>query len=195
MTIWCVGKNYQDHVAEMGGQRPKEPVIFQKSSGCLLPYGLPISLPSWSAQVHHELEIALKLDDQLAPISLALALDLTARDVQSQAKSEGLPWTLAKSFRGACPITPWIPLAGPQLKNWPALTFELKVNSELRQKGQGQNMIWPAREILTYLKKRFPLEPGDILLTGTPQGVGPLQSGDTLELSLEGFEPWFWSVL
>jgi acylpyruvate hydrolase len=179
----------------MGGQRPKDPVIFQKSSGCLVPYGHPIQVPSWSTQVDHELEIALKLDDNLNPTSLALALDLTARDVQSKAKSQGLPWDLAKSFKGSCPLTPWISLADTKLEKWQDLTFELKVNGDVRQKSQGKNMLWTVPEILTHLTQHFPMKPGDILLTGTPQGVGPVRSGDTLTLTLEGFEPWTWNVI
>ncbi len=195
MTIWCIGKNYAAHIAEMGPvSKPPHPVVFQKAAGCLVPYGTPIVLPPWSSSIHHELELAFLLGPGLQPQALALALDLTARDIQERAKSEGLPWSLSKSFKNSCAVTPWISLVDPQIQNWPGLEFKLTVNGSLKQRGRGEQMIFPLPDLLAYLKERFPVEPGDLVLTGTPAGVGPLNPGDQLTLELESFQPWKWAV-
>lgn len=179
MNIWCVGRNYADHAKELGNDVPSEPLIFLKAGRCVTT-GEDISLPPWSTDVHHELEIALRFDGALALSAAALALDLTERAAQNRLKAKGQPWTLAKSFRGACPLTPAVPL-----QNFSDLRLWLKVNGELRQEGHSSHMIFSPETLRAFVVERFPVEKGDWLLTGTPAGVGPLHRGDVLEAALE----------
>ncbi len=174
-TLWCVGRNYADHAKEMKQQVTSEPLIFLKAGACLTQKQL-LPLPSFSQEIHHEIELAVHLGPDLKPSLIALALDLTARDIQAEAKKKGQPWTLAKSFHHACPISPWFTYQGD---NWFAnLEFSLKVNGELRQQGHISQMIFNLTSILNFLNTRFPIQPGDIILTGTPSGVGPIYGGD-----------------
>ncbi len=181
-NIWCVGRNYADHAAEMKAEVPKTPMIFLKA-GTSVETGSKIQLPLWSKDVHHEVEIAYWIDENLELTHLTLALDLTARDAQAEAKSKGTPWTLAKSFKGSCPLGSWISLqdAGPLDE----LFLELKRNDHVVQSGFAKEMIFKPETLLTFVKKHFPVSPSDILLTGTPAGVGPLKSGDVLQATLQ----------
>ena len=159
------------------GRDSPKPLVFLKSSACLT-NEKKIELPHFSNEVHHEVELAVQLGDKLEPLRVALALDLTARDHQTQAKQKGLPWTLAKSFRHSCPISPWI---NYQSNEWfEQLEFSLEINSEIRQQGRAKDMIFSLPILIRYLNDYFPVNPGDIILTGTPAGVGPLNSGDQL---------------
>jgi acylpyruvate hydrolase len=176
-NIWAVGRNYKAHAIEMNAELPTEPFFFLKSGSCL-ETNSKIILPSWSNDVHHEVEIALRIDENLNFSHLSLALDLTARDAQNRAKSKGLPWTLAKSFKGACPIGPWLSLQ--DISSLDSLSLELVKNKQLVQKGQASDMIFKSGELLNYVKKHFPVQAGDIILTGTPEGVASLKSGDLL---------------
>ncbi|MBC7420307.1 MAG: fumarylacetoacetate hydrolase family protein [Bdellovibrio sp.] len=181
-NVWAVGRNYADHAAEMKVEVPKSPMIFLKA-GTSVETGSKIKLPTWSKDVHHELEIAYWIDDKLEFTYLTLALDLTARDAQAEAKAKGQPWTMAKSFTGSCPLGSWISLqdAGPLDE----LTFELKKNQQVVQIGSAKEMIFKPEILLQFIKKHFPVSGSDILLTGTPAGVGPLQSGDLLQATLQ----------
>jgi acylpyruvate hydrolase len=176
-NIWAVGRNYADHASEMKADIPKTPMIFLKA-GSSINTRPSIQLPSWSKDVHHELELAYWIDDQLKLSHISLALDLTARDAQAEAKSKGQPWTLAKSFTGACPVGSWISLS--EINQIDALQFELKKNKEVVQSGFAKDMIFKPQFLLEHVKKHFPVVGSDILLTGTPAGVGPLKSGDVL---------------
>lgn len=189
MTLWCVGRNYRDHAKELNNPVPLQPLIFTKSSSCLV-FDQTIDLPAWAGEIHHECELAVQLGDQLKPQSLALALDLTARQVQEQLKKKGEPWALAKSFTGACPMSKPIPF--PQ--DFSSLTFEFYKNSKLVQKGFVGDMIFPLTELLSYLKNHFPLTAGDWILTGTPAGVGPLNAGDQLQAQIPGRLEAQWTV-
>lgn len=174
-TLWCVGRNYADHAKEMKQSLPSEPLIFLKAGACLT-QKQQVPLPTFSQEIHHEIELAVHLGPDLKPSLIALALDLTARDSQAEAKKKGQPWTLAKSFRHSCPISPCFTYQGDK---WFAnLEFSLTVNGELRQKGRSDQMIFNLTSILTFLTSRFPVQPGDIVLTGTPSGVGPIHGGD-----------------
>ena len=191
MSLWAVGRNYEDHAKEMQAEKPASPLIFLKASSCLS-RSKKIILPNFSQSIHHEIEVAIQLSENLQPLQIALALDLTARDIQSQAKQKGLPWALAKSFKGSCPMGPWIPY---QNQEWfDSLNFELLVNGEKRQAGKTSDMIFSITEILKHLQAHFPLLPGDIVLTGTPAGVGPLRSGDQLLSRLMGKDYQSWLV-
>jgi acylpyruvate hydrolase len=177
-NIWAVGRNYAAHAKEMQAEVPKEPFFFLKS-GNSIETSSKISLPTWSQDIHHELEIALWLGEDLNFTHMSLALDLTARDAQSLAKSKGLPWTLAKSFTGSCPLGSWISLqeVGPL----ESLNLELIKNGQSVQKGHFNDMIFKPVQLLEYLKNHYPLGSHDIILTGTPEGVGPLKTGDSLQ--------------
>ena len=192
MTIWCIGRNYKDHALEMKAEIPTSPLVFIKSGGCLSNQKT-ITLPFFSQDVHHELEIALRLDHKLNFTEVALALDLTARDIQAELKKKGQPWAMSKSFKGSCPVSSWIPL---QNQKWfESLQFQLTVNGQVRQLGKTQDMIFSCQDILEYLKDYYPLQGGDIVLTGTPEGVGPLKAGDRMKAEISGHLHWEWEVL
>jgi len=184
-TLWCVGRNYADHAKEMQQTVPAEPLIFLKAGACLT-QKKQVPLPAFSQEIHHEIELAVKLGPDLKPSLIALALDLTARDAQAEAKKRGQPWTLAKSFYHSCPVSPWFTYQGD--KWFALLEFSLHVNGELRQKGCSAKMIFNLPSILTFLRSRFPVQPGDIVLTGTPSGVGPLRIGDRSCAEMMGFK-------
>lgn len=190
MTIWCVGRNYRDHAKELNNPVPQKPLIFVKPSSCLS-HGPQIKLPSFTDNIHHECELAVQLNENLEPDRLALALDLTARNIQDDLKKRGEPWTLAKAFKGACPISSDIPIP----KDFTNLQFELYKNSQIVQKGSPQEMIFSLDTLLDYLKTHFPLAPKDWILTGTPSGVGPLKPGDHLKAQILGKLVVEWTVI
>ncbi|XP_072455690.1 oxaloacetate tautomerase FAHD1, mitochondrial [Notamacropus eugenii] len=193
-NIVCVGRNYADHVQEMKSAVPSEPVIFLKPSTAYAPEGSPILLPAYSRQVHHELELAVVMGRRACAVpedqalgfvgGYALCLDMTARDVQDECKRKGLPWTLAKGFTSSCPVSEFVPkekVPDPhQLRIW------LKVNGQLRQEGQTSDMIFSIPYIISYVSKIITLEEGDIILTGTPKGVGPVQENDEILAGIDG---------
>ena len=186
-TLWCIGRNYKDHAAEMNSPVPQTPLVFLKSGNCLSQKS-QITIPDFTRDLHHELELAVKLGPLLIPSEVALALDLTARDIQSDCKKQGLPWSMAKSFRDSCPISQWIPF--DNMSWFEKLNFQLRVNQTLRQDGHVSDMIFNLEQLIEHLKKYFPVEPGDIILTGTPAGVAKLNSGDKLIASLQGLIDW-----
>ncbi len=181
-NIWAVGRNYANHAHEMKAEIPTEPFFFLKA-GTSIETGSKIALPTWSDDVQHEIEIALWIDENLNYSHFSLALDLTARDAQNAAKAKGLPWTLAKSFSGACPLGPWISLN--EISDIATLSFELTKNNQSVQNGHASAMIFKPQQLLNYLKLHFPLAPYDVVLTGTPEGVGRIIKGDTLTAILQ----------
>lgn len=194
-NIWAVGRNYGEHAKELGHQAPSsstDPMIFLKAGSSLVAPGASFALPAFSGDVHHELEVAFRFDKNLNLTEISLALDLTARDVQNRLKAQGHPWSLAKTFRASCPIGPFVTI--PQGLNLEDIHFTLHVNSELRQKGHTRDMIHPVEKLRAYVLERFPVEPGDILLTGTPVGVARLHPGDRLEAEIAGVVKTNWQV-
>jgi len=191
-NIWAVGRNYVNHALEMKAELPSQPMIFLKSGGCANP-GREIVLPSWVTEVHYEVELALKFDHRLEFSEFALALDLTERKLQSEAKAKGTPWTIAKSFQGACPISPFKRLES--LGEIEQLSIELEVNGTLKQKGALRDLVFSPSILRDYLCKHFPVEDGDWLLTGTPAGVGPMKSGDRLLGRISGHLETLWMVV
>jgi acylpyruvate hydrolase len=197
--IWAVGRNYADHAKELGNAVPEaagDPMIFLKGGGTIVQVGNLIHLPKWTSDVHHECELALRFDDKLQFSHLTIALDLTAREVQAKLKAQGHPWTLAKSFRDSCPLgepiaISSIPGGADGIVN---LNFSLKVNGELRQKASPRQMIHSIQKLREYVVDRFPVQPGDWLLTGTPAGVAPLRSGDDVEAVIDGVYRATWTV-
>lgn len=198
-NIWAVGRNYADHAKEMGSAVPTpsgEPMIFLKAGSSVVAGGVVIHLPRWSDDVHHEVEIALRFGPTLEFTEFALALDLTARDVQAKLKAAGHPWTLAKSFKDSCALGSAIPLThlNGGLKGLERLRFHLRVNGELRQTGQPADMIFKPHTLREYVLERFPVVPGDWLLTGTPAGVSKISNGDRLEAEIEGYSKASWTA-
>jgi len=176
----------------MGNQEPKEPVFFLKPATSFCSLSAPIRLPSWSAEVHHEIELALLIEKELnnptaeeaiAGVShVALALDLTARDIQNKLKAAGLPWEKAKAFDRSLPLGDWIGVE--HVGDWGELELKLEVNGKVAQCGKMKQMIFSPVQLLVEASRYFTLCAGDVLLCGTPAGVGPLAPGDQLQLSL-----------
>lgn len=192
MNIWCVGRNYVDHAKELNNPLPEKPLIFLKAGSCLT-REKSFTLPTHLGEIHHECELALKLDAQGQPSQIGLALDLTARAVQADAKKKGEPWTLAKSFKEACPISDFIDFQ--DFSFFESLSFHFSVNGQIVQKGGPKDFIFPLPTLLKTLKENFPLAPGDLLLTGTPAGVGPLRKGDRLDAEILGHLSMTWNVI
>lgn len=203
--IVAVAKNYEDHRKEMAGamgsgaagdQRPPEdPVVFLKPSTCLVHDGGEIVLPPGVANVHWETELALVMGKTLrragsdaealdAVLGYAVFLDMTARDLQAEAKRTGMPWTLGKGMDTFGPIGDVAPAA--QSPAWDAMTLELRVNGEVRQRSATREMIHPVPKILRHVSRYITLEPGDVVATGTPAGVAACKPGDVLEASIPG---------
>ncbi|MFT4032380.1 MAG: fumarylacetoacetate hydrolase family protein [Siphonobacter sp.] len=194
MRIFCIGRNYAEHIAELQNERPADPVIFSKPDSALLRENNPFYLPDFTEDVHHELEIVLKITKlgKNIPVKfaenyydeIALGIDFTARDIQSKLKAKGLPWDIAKGFDSSAPISKFVPKT--QFESFPKLNFELTVNDEVRQSGDTTMMLWSFGEIIAYISKFFTLKIGDLIFTGTPAGVGPVKIGDHLKGTLEG---------
>lgn len=192
-NIWAVGRNYAEHAKELGNAIPTEPLIFLKAGSTATLAKHELTLPAWKTELHHEVELALQFNDNLQIESACIALDLTDREKQNQLKAQGQPWTLAKSFKGACPLSPFFPVGDlEELKN---LEIILKVNGEVRQKGHTSQMIFPIPTLLDFVRHHFPVVPGDLLLTGTPSGVGPFKKGDFLEAEIVTKMKHTWKVI
>lgn len=191
-NIWAVGRNYADHAKELGNDVPVKPLIFLKAGSSASVNSTEIILPHWTEEVHHEVELILKFSSHLHIIEGAVALDLTERNLQNEAKKAGLPWTLAKSFDGSCPISSFFSVR--HLENLKDLTLRLWVNDELRQEGNTKQMIFDCAQLVDYVKGHFPVCHGDLLLTGTPAGVGPLKDGDKVRAEIQGEISHTWLV-
>ncbi|KAA0876385.1 fumarylacetoacetate hydrolase family protein [Nitrincola tapanii] len=191
--VVCVGRNYAEHARELNNPVPSEPLLFMKPASALVALDTPIQLPQGQGAVHYETELALLIGQPLvraepescvaAIHSLGLALDLTLREVQDKLKAQGHPWEKAKGFDGACPISHWVAYQGEELHG---LQLSLHINGELRQQGCSAQMLTAIPALLSYISHWFSLQPGDVILTGTPAGVGVLEPGDRLTLELEG---------
>lgn len=190
--IICIGRNYADHIKELGNETPEAPVIFMKPATSVIADGEIVVIPPYSDDCHHEAELALLIgkkgkgipvDEAMNHIAgYGVALDLTLRDVQSEQKKKGLPWEIAKGFDTSCPLSSFVSadkVADPQ-----NLNIRLSVNGELRQDGSTKMMIHPIRNLLSHMSHIFTLEPGDIILTGTPAGVGRITDGDKIHVEI-----------
>lgn len=192
--IFCIGRNYAAHAVEMGGDPDKEPpFFFLKHASCLTADGV-FPYPSESADVHHEIEmvVALKSGGTDIPVSGALehvfgygvGLDMTRRDLQGEAKKLGRPWEVGKSFEKSAPCSPLVPASA--LGHLDAGAITLHVNGRPRQEGDLNQLIWKVPEIIAILSRYFELRPGDIIMTGTPAGVGPIERGDVMAGNVAG---------
>jgi len=188
-----VGRNYSEHIKEMKSEKPDDPVLFIKPATSLCSFYKPIVIPENMGEVHHEIELAVAIGKKCKNISgekaaeyiagFGIALDLTLRDVQSVAKKKGLPWAVAKGFDNSCPVSTFYKKTITDVKNLDILLF---VNGQLRQSGNLNQMIFSIEELVSYISGIFTLLPGDIILTGTPSGVGPIIKGDTLKGEISG---------
>jgi fumarylpyruvate hydrolase len=196
--IFCVGRNYADHVREMGNDpRSEPPVFFTKPADAVVADGAAIPYPSVTANLHHEVELVIALGGSGANIEAARALDcvwgyavgvdLTRRDLQAAAKNAGAPWDAAKGFDDSAPIgaiTPANAAGDPAAK-----AIRLAVNGAVRQSANTGEMIWTIPEMIAALSRTWALQPGDLIFTGTPSGVGPLVRGDFVLAEIEGLSP------
>ncbi len=194
-TIYCVGKNYPEHIKEMGDGEPTKPVIFIKPPSAYIPNGSSIILPSISNNVHHEVELVIIIGKDVAYISkedyqsyiagIAVGIDVTMRDIQLQAKSNGEPWAISKGFRTSAPISDILPieLLGNIEQEF---TLELYVNDELKQRASTLEMQWKIPELIEYISSIFDLRSGDAIFTGTPSGVGKINRGDKIQAKIIG---------
>lgn len=193
-TLYCIGRNYAEHIAELHSEKPGEPVVFLKPNSSLSHSGSTIVLPTFSQNVHYEAELVLQIGQDADQLTLdkalscvaavAVGLDLTARDVQDTAKNKGLPWTKAKGFKGAACVSDFI--AADAVADFQAIEFSLYQNGERKQHGNSANMIFSIAEILCFLSEIYGLRQGDLVFTGTPAGVGKLNHGDVLQVDLHG---------
>jgi 5-carboxymethyl-2-hydroxymuconate isomerase len=192
--IVCLARNYVEHIRELGNETPDKPVLFMKPATAVIGDGEVIRIPAFSLECHHEVELAVLIgkrgkdipeEEALGHVAgYGVALDMTLRDVQNELKKKGLPWEIAKGFDTSCPLSDFAPsqsVADPQ-----ALRLRLEVNGAVRQDGTTDHMINPVRQIVSYVSSIFTLEPGDVILTGTPSGVGPVRQGDRLQAELAG---------
>jgi len=192
--ILCIGRNYEEHIRELGNAPPEAPVIFIKPASSVIGEGEAIVIPPYSHDCHHEAELALLIGrkGKDIPVDQAMeyiagygvGIDLTLRDVQGELKKKGLPWEIAKGFDTSCPLSAFVEashVADPQ-----NLQIRLTVNGETRQDGNTSMMIHSIPAIISHMSGRFTLEPGDVILTGTPAGVGRIVSGDHLAAEIPG---------
>lgn len=190
----CIGKNYEKHAREMGGDVPEDPVIFMKPASALVRGGGVVQIPRVSSEMHHELELVVVIGRTArdvtetqamgAVLGYAVGLDMTLRDLQTKAKQRGEPWAIAKGFDTSAPISEVVP--AESVIDPHALTLRLKVNGEVRQQGTTADMIRGIPSMISYLSSIFTLERGDCIFTGTPEGVGQVIAGDRLFAEIVG---------
>jgi 2-keto-4-pentenoate hydratase/2-oxohepta-3-ene-1,7-dioic acid hydratase in catechol pathway len=194
MKIICIGRNYTKHIEELQNERPEEPVVFMKPDSAVLLRQHPFVIPEFSEEIHHELEIIVKINKVGKYIDakfahkyydeIGVGIDFTARDLQQKLKDKGLPWEKAKAFDGSAVIGDFIQKGTfNSLEN---LTFELTKNGVTVQKGNTSFMLWKIDELIAYVSQYFTLKIGDIIFTGTPEGVAAVRPDDILEGFLEG---------
>lgn len=188
MKIICVGRNYAEHAKELDNAVEEEPVIFLKPETALLQEKMPFFIPDFSSNIHYEVELVLKICKTGKNISerfagnyfneIGIGIDFTARDKQSGLKAKGLPWDLAKGFDGSAPVGKFLPKENFDLSN---ISFSLKKNAETAQQGSSASMIFSFNRIISFVSKFITLKKGDLIFTGTPQGVGAVKANDILD--------------
>jgi 2-keto-4-pentenoate hydratase/2-oxohepta-3-ene-1,7-dioic acid hydratase in catechol pathway len=194
MKIICIGRNYANHIAELQNEKPDEPIVFLKPDSSILLKQHPFVIPEFSNDVHHEVELVVKInkvgkyiDAKFAPTyydEIGLGIDFTARDLQAKLKAKGLPWEKAKSFDGATVLGDFV--SKEQFSDVNSINFELHKNGQPVQIGNSNLMLWKIDELIAHVSQYFTLKKGDIIFTGTPEGVGAVQPNDILEGFLEG---------
>lgn len=203
MKIICIGRNYAKHAQELNNPIPEEPVVFLKPDTAILLKKHPFFIPEHSNDVHHEIEVVVKINRLGKHIEprfahkyydeIGLGIDFTARDVQAKCKEKGLPWEKAKAFDGSAAVSRFFPLQklGKDITD---IDFHLDINGKTVQKGNTSNMLFPVNEIIAHVSKYFTLKTGDLIFTGTPAGVGRVEKEDLLELYLEGERIFYFNV-
>ena len=194
MKIICIGRNYPQHTAELSNNKPESPVIFIKPDTAILQSRLPFYIPPFSNQIHHEVEVLVRInrigkyiEEKFAHKyyqEIGLGIDFTARDLQKNLKEKGLPWEKAKAFDGSALIGSWC--NKNNFSDLNQLDFELVKNSETVQEGNTSQMLWSIDTLINEVSRFFTLKIGDVIFTGTPAGVGPVVVNDVLEGYLEG---------
>ena len=200
--IFCVAKNYAAHAREMGSSAPSAPVIFMKPASSLVPAGTRIRFPAHGIELHHEVEIVLRvgvrgrnIPPEAAPgiiDAVTVGLDLTLRDLQRDLKSAGLPWEASKAFDQSAPVGEFLPITGPT--DLDDIDFGCWVNGQARQRGNTRDMIFPADVLISHISGIWALEPGDLIFTGTPEGVAALVPGDRVEVEASGIGEFAWEI-
>lgn len=193
MKVICIGRNYTEHIEELANEKPTEPVVFLKPDTAILLKKQPFFIPDFSDDVHHEVEVLVKIDRIGKYIDskfshkyysqIGLGIDFTARDLQAKLKTKGLPWEKAKSFDGAAVVGNWVDKS--KFESMDTLNFHLEKNGEKVQVGNTANMLWKIDELIAYVSQYFTLKIGDIIFTGTPSGVGRVVANDKLDGFLE----------
>lgn len=193
MKIIAIGRNYAEHAKELNNPVPTVPVIFMKPDTALLRENKPFYHPDFSEDIHHEIEIVLKVCKEGKHISekfaanyydeIGLGVDFTARDIQQKHKEKGLPWELAKAFDGSAPVSHFVPKE--KFTDLYNLNFKLEINGETRQQGNTKDLLFSFERIIAFISRYITLKKGDLIFTGTPQGVGKVNIGDHLEAYLE----------
>jgi acylpyruvate hydrolase len=194
MRIFAIGRNYVEHIEELKNEKPSDPVIFTKPDTALLRNNSPFYYPDFSKDVHHEVELVLRICREGKNIeekfahkyydAIGVGIDFTARDVQQKLKEKGLPWDIAKGFNGSAPISDkFIPVG--DFKDVKNINFSLKVDGEFKQQGNTSLMLFNFDYIILYLSKFFTLKTGDLIFTGTPKGVSPVKVGNVLSAYIE----------
>ncbi|QWX84465.1 fumarylacetoacetate hydrolase family protein [Cellulophaga sp. HaHaR_3_176] len=196
MKIICIGRNYTAHIEELQNERPEEPVVFIKPDSSVLPKEQDFYIPEFSNDVHYEVEVLVKIKKVGKHIEpefaknyydeIGLGIDFTARDLQQKLKEKGLPWEKAKGFDGATVVGKWLPKTN--FKNIDDINFCLLKNNKTVQTGNTSLMLWKIDEIIAYVSTFFTLKKGDIIFTGTPSGVGKIETNDYLSGTIEGEE-------
>jgi 2-keto-4-pentenoate hydratase/2-oxohepta-3-ene-1,7-dioic acid hydratase in catechol pathway len=195
MKIICIGRNYAKHIEELENERPTEPVVFLKPDSAILPKKNPFFIPSFSNEIHYEVEVLVKINKVGKHINskfahkyydeIGLGIDFTDRELQSKLKAKGLPWEKAKGFDGSAIVGDFYPKEQFDLEN---IKFQLFKNDELVQDGASSSMLWKIDELIAYVSQYFTLKKGDLIFTGTPAGVGKVTPEDVLIGMLEGKE-------
>lgn len=193
--IVCVGRSYADHAKELGNAVPDRPVLFIKPPSSLVSLEQGIVWNRALGDCHYECELSLRIDQPLkaetdpsqalqAVGAVTLGLDLTLRDLQNELKAKGQPWERAKAFDGSCLLGSWVEVS--EIQDWKAVSYQLQVNDEIRQKGNTALLIFEIGALIAEISQSFSLQPGDVIMTGTPAGVAALHSGDQLTMILNG---------
>ena len=193
MKIICIGRNYINHAKELNNPVPEKPVFFMKPDTALLLKHNPFFYPDFSNEIHYETELVVKInrngkhiDEKFAHKyynEIGIGIDFTARDLQAEAKKKGLPWEIAKAFDQSAPVGRFLPKE--KFEDVGNINFSLKINGELRQKGNSKNMIFSIDKIIAYVSQFITLRTGDLIFTGTPEGVGPTKINDKFEAFIE----------
>lgn len=196
MKLICIGRNYSNHIAELQNEKPTEPVVFLKPDTAILLKKQPFFVPDFSKNVQHEVEVLVKINRVGKYIAsefahkyydqIGLGIDFTARDLQQTLKQKGLPWEKAKAFDGSAVVGKWV--SKRQFENLNDISFRLKKNDTVVQSGNTKDMLWNIDAIISYVSRFFTLKIGDIIFTGTPSGVGPVQPNDGLKGFIENEE-------